>query len=111
MQAESITLRRFLIQTAVLLLLLGIAFVPTVGRPIALVLLIIAECGNPEWTFKALIAGIIVVNVYPSIIGASGDIGSIVTVLKWLLLFVAFIRSLLSRVAHTSAYGHLVTCW
>jgi hypothetical protein len=93
----------------ILVALLALAIVPHVGREIAFALLIAASLRSPEWALKSLIAGTLVIFLNPAFTGATYQNSQTgpATVLKWILLFTAVARGLLSPVAPTRAASHL----
>ncbi len=98
-------------QTGALILLIGVACIPRIGQEVALSILIVTACGKPAWTLRSLAAGTMVAFVSSPLASAGVDAGVFVSVLKWLLLFVACGRSLLSRTKSEKPYGHLVNYW
>jgi hypothetical protein len=98
-------------ETGTLVLLIGIACIPSIGQEIALGILIVTALGRPTWTLKSLAAGTVVTFVSSPLASAGGDASLLVGVFKWLLLFVACGRSLVSRVEPTRACVRLLYCW
>jgi hypothetical protein len=97
-------------KTALLLAaLMAIAIVPHGGREIAFGLLIAASLRSPEWALKSLIAGTLVIFMNPAFVGATYQNSQTgpATALKWVLLFAAVARALLSPVEPTRAASHL----
>jgi hypothetical protein len=89
--------------------LMAIAIVPHVGLEIAFGLLIAASLRSPAWALKSLIAGTLVIFLNPAFVGATyqNSQTGLATALKWVLLFAALARGLLSPVAPTRAASHL----
>ncbi len=98
-------------QTGALILLIGIACVPVFGREIALSILIVLACRDPAWALRSLAAGTVITCVSSPLVSGPEEVSILISVLKWLLLFVACGRSLLSRVERTPSYAHLITYW
>jgi hypothetical protein len=111
MQTAILTLPTMVKQTGALILLAGIASIPRVGQEIALCILVVTACGNPAWTLRSLAAGTMVAFIRSPLASPGEDVSVLVGVLKWLLLFVACGRSLLSRIEPTNSYKRLVTYW
>jgi hypothetical protein len=111
MQTTALTLPTMIRQTGALILFIGIACVPGYGREIALGILIVTACGKPAWTLRSLAAGTVVTFISSPLVSANSDVSVLVSVLKWLLLFVACGRSLLSRVESTESYARLIMYW
>src|SRR5271170_5558956 len=111
MEPTILTVSTIVRQTTALLALIGIACLPQFGREIALCILIVMACGDPAWTLKSLAAGTMVAFISSPFVLATGEVSVAVSVLKWVLLFVAFGRSLLSRVGATKPYARLLTYW
>jgi hypothetical protein len=111
MQTTALTLPTMVRQTGALILLIGIACIPGYGQEVALGILIVTACGNPTWTLRSLAAGTMVTFISSPLVSASGDLSVLVSVLKWLLLFVACGRSLMSRVESTDSYARLMGYW
>jgi hypothetical protein len=111
MQTTDLTLPTMVRQTGALILVIGIACIPGYGQEIALGILIVTACGNPAWTLRSIAAGTMVTFISSPLVSASGDLSVIVTVLKWLLLFIACGRSLMSRVESTESYARLNLYW
>jgi O-Antigen ligase len=111
MQTAPLTVGIVVRQTAVLILLIGIACSPVLGREIALCILIVMACRDPAWALKSLAAGTVITCVSSPLVGGPEEASVLISVLKWLLLFVACGRSLLSRVEPTEAYTRLSTYW
>ncbi len=110
MQADSLTVRTMLKETGALVLLIGIACLPSIGQEIALGILIVTALGRPAWTLKGLVAGTMVTFVSSPFASMGDETSVLVSVLKWLLLFVACGRSLTSHVEPTKAYVRLLYC-
>ena len=108
---SAINVRMFAMDIGRFILLLAIACIPSVGRELAMVILIVMACGNPTSTLKSLAAGTLITFLNPALIAMSGDSSPIVGGLKWVLLFVACGRSLLSRVEPSKAYMRLIYSW
>ena len=111
MQTTALTLPTMVKQTGALVLLIVIACIPGYGQEIALGILIVTVCGDPAWTLRSLAAGTVVTFVSSPLVSAGGDLSVLVSVLKWLLLFVACGRSLMSHVESTEPYARLIGYW
>src|ERR1700733_12129323 len=111
MQTTALTLPTMVRQTGALVLLIGIACIPGYGQAIALGILIVTACGDPAWTLRSLAAGTMVTFISSPLVSGAGDVSVLVSVLKWLLLFVACGRSLLSRVEPIKSYALLISYW
>jgi hypothetical protein len=98
-------------QTLGLILLIGIACVPGFGREVALGILIVTACGDSAWAIKSLAAGTMVTFISSPLAAGSGEGDVLLTVLKWLLLFVACLNSLLATVEPSRSYTKLMTYW
>jgi hypothetical protein len=111
MQVMTLTVRTMVIQIAAILLIVGIACIPSNGKEIVLGILIVAACFTPVLALECLAAGTIIYYV-SSPFGEPGVAATtMVTVLKWVLMFAAFGRSLFSRVEPSAAYRRLMYCW
>lgn len=108
MQPASSPVRMLVTQTGAVMLLIGVACIPSVGQMIAMGTLIVAACFSPIWALKSFAAGVAVASINPAF--SSGQ-NSIVFVLKWLLLFVVCGRSLLSRIEVSKTYELLMGLW
>jgi hypothetical protein len=107
----TLTVRTMVIQIAAILLIVGIACIPSNGKEIVLGILIVAACFTPVLALECLAAGTIIYYV-SSPFGEPGVAATtMVTVLKWVLMFAAFGRSLFSRVEPSAAYRRLMYCW
>jgi hypothetical protein len=98
-------------QTGALILLIGIACIPQIGQEIALSILIVVACANPVWTLRSLAAGTVVTFINSPFVSVGGDVSVFVSVFKWMLLFVAFGRSLVCQVQPNKYHTRLVTLW
>jgi hypothetical protein len=85
-QKTPLTVRFAAKQTGAIILLIGIACIPAIGQVVAMVILIVTAFISPEWALKSLAASVVVTSLNPALTGESG---TAVAVLKWLLLFVA----------------------
>jgi hypothetical protein len=111
MQTTPLTVRSMVKETGALVLLIGIACIPSIGQEIALGILIVTALGRPAWTLKSLVAGTMVTFVSSPLASAGDEASVLVSVLKWVLLFVACGRSLVSGVEPTRIYVRLLYCW
>jgi hypothetical protein len=111
MHEENLTASTMVRQTGALIFLIGIACIPRYGQGIGLCILIVTACGNPAWTLRCLAAGTMVAFISSPLLSAGTDVNVLVSVLKWLLLFVACGRSFLSRAEPTKSYRRLLTYW
>lgn len=108
MQKTPLTVRFAAKQTGAIILLIGIACIPAIGQVVAMVILIVTAFISPEWALKSLAASVVVTSLNPALTGESG---TAVAVLKWLLLFVACGRSLISRVEASRTFELLMGSW
>jgi hypothetical protein len=110
MQQTTPTVRSMIRETGTLMLLFGIACIPSIGQAIALSIVIWMLFGKPSTTFKCLVAGATVTLITLSSYKLSS--GSLFSVRpKWILLFAACARSLVAEGRPTKVYGDLIKYW
>jgi hypothetical protein len=97
-------------ETGALVLLFAVACIPSVGRAIALVILVVMAFGPPTRTFKCLVAGAIVTFITLTAV-KSFDSGLLSFGPKWILLFAVCARSLVAEGRPSKIYGHLMNYW
>jgi O-Antigen ligase len=74
-------------------------------------ILIVIACVNPAWALRSLAAGTMVSFISSPLVPADSQVSVLISVLKWVLLFVASGRSLLSPVEPTERYARLINYW
>ncbi len=112
MQPTTPTVRSMVRETGALILLFGIACIPSVGQVVALSVLIVMVFGRPTMTFKSLVAGTTVTLITLIHVRGGGGGGSLLPViLKWMLLFAACARSLVAHGEPTRLYSRLINYW
>jgi O-Antigen ligase len=111
MQTADLSVEVMIQQIKVLILIIGIACIPSIGQSIALGILILVACGDRTWTLKSLMMGTIVTFVNPSFASTGFGTSVVLSILKWILLFVCLARSLQSPVEPTKEYRRLFVLW
>ncbi len=111
MQPTTPTFRTMARETGVLVLLFGIACIPSIGQVIALSILIARAFGTPDKTFKSLVAGTTVTLISVSSARLFIGGGFFLAAPKWILLFAACARSLVADGKPTKIYGRLINYW